>query len=334
MRIEIAQRLRPFSHQPGTTLVIPGSDWLVQCFPALLRLQRGVETRDIPLTVTSPVEQYTICQDLEDGCIRIWHTGEQGFVRYRLARTDAGAITLTYEKGGPDQTVVVAESAKELPKPTERLSLGSHRHLDWDKVRRDGDLHAIVPVWMRLGQWVPTAKPAFSGTASLLRELLGLAPEKVAKQLQHVLRAGFHGLLAPRLVDEDHQGYQLPALNTDESPLVLLSEGSRLLRALFVRQDENRIQLLPLMPPEFHCGRFVNVQCPSIGVLNIEWTKKKLRRMTLQAETSDAIQFAFPRSLRSFRLRTSLQDHGFRQNCQDPVNVVDGQRYILDQFIC
>ena len=57
MKITIAQPLRPFSHQSGSSCIIPYSRWKMTAFPSLIRLQHMTEadTLEIHLSLQGPV---------------------------------------------------------------------------------------------------------------------------------------------------------------------------------------------------------------------------------------------------------------------------------------
>lgn len=77
MHIEIAERLKPFSHFPGTSLILPGSAYQVQIFPCLIRIFHLRETfpvliTELTLNLQGPLQQFTVCNDLEKGRISVW----------------------------------------------------------------------------------------------------------------------------------------------------------------------------------------------------------------------------------------------------------------------
>ena len=101
-----------------------------------------------------------------------------------------------------------------IPPHIERLSLGSHKWLDWEMVKRRGDLCDILPVWFRLGQMVPRdGKMNFPSDFDKL---------DVVPFLEMVFHAYFSGILVPRLFDEDHQGIFLEGKPIATAPLALL----------------------------------------------------------------------------------------------------------------
>lgn len=338
MRIRIAQRLRPFSHCPGVRALLPGTDIRVRFYPTRLYLDRlgPGEPRllgEIELLPHGVPDGLTVCQDLEKGLLRFWQHGSEGLERYELlARHDT--VYLHQDKGGRQATsFVIAPPFSNSAVPFERLSLGSHKAQEWERMLRRRDLEAIFPLWLRLGQLTPIESTcSYTGTAALLQTIPSRAPEKMVEGFENVLRAGFEGMLSPRLIDTDYQGFDLPPPSPSESPLILLSEGAHLIRSLFIQQEGPRIALLPTLPPEFHCGRFLDIDCQGIATLHMEWTKKCLRRAIFRPAVEGDWQFVFQRDLRRFRLRCSTTDRGSIHSCDAPLVLESGKTYFLDCF--
>jgi len=161
--------------------------------------------------------------------------------------------------------------------------LGNHKAQDWDLVNRRCDLVEILPFWLRLGQLVPQLNQEGSGgTLSLL------------DNLSHLYQAGFEGMLSTRLEDADHQGFNLPEVSGG-NPLMLLSEGAKKIRDQFVNFGPDSIEILQT---EFHAGRFLEIN----SVLDIEWSKKQIRRVVYRSKDSKTTVFRFPKKIKSFRL--------------------------------
>ena len=204
-KISISQRLCPYSHLPGTACLIPGTPWQLLAFPTLLKfsnLQTG-ETEEEPLPWIGPVKNFTVHQDLERGEVVITGKTAEGHRRHVVKRGS-------------------------LPSHIERLSLGSHKALDWELVKRRCDLADILPVWFRLGQMVPSGGKIFFPPPE---DKLEAAPF-----LENIFSAYFHGIMVPRLVDEDHQGIFFEGKSMATAPLALLTEGFRWIRSLFFKK--------------------------------------------------------------------------------------------------
>ena len=279
MKISIAKRFKPFSHTPGVKLLLPGTDQLFQVFPAKI----VADGKEIPLDIKGPVKNFTVEQDLERGQIRIFGQALSGY----------------YEK---------IFKAPAYEKPKERLSLGVHKALDWDLVKRRHSMAEILPIWHFLGQVTPEKPSHREGTAALLD-----------RSLEHLFLAGFEGILSPRLIDTDEQGFDLKQPE-DSDPLVLLTEGARIIRNLFLQEREDVFHILPSLPKEFHCGRLTT---PSI---DMEWSKHKLRKLIVRTSK----QLLLPKEIKRFRLKRNHKDKGewILRDEQLPL----GARLTLDRF--
>lgn len=337
MKITIAERLHPFTHRAGDLIPLPGSPIGLQIFPARIILfdlntYPHKQIAEIPLNISGPVEKFTVEQDLEHGLIRVWGHTPQGFIRYRAQALVAGGVLLTAEKGDLDTHAILGTPGEVyVPQETDSLSLGNHKKQEWELMTRRSDLTEILPLWHRLGQLIPPST-AKGGTYALLEACREAQPLEICQALRNLFHAGFSDALAPRLIDTQHQGFDLPAAEPSSSPLALLTEGAAFIRSLFVRVEENTLQILPSLPPEFHCGRLIDVSCNSWGTLHIEWSKKTIRRIVFTADKSGELQFAFPKKVKRCRLRRVRGEKGEQISCPITLNVEEGGKYLFDNF--
>lgn len=342
MRITIAERLRPYIHRPGVYCLLPGSTLRLQVFPGLLRVYdlasaQPMLVHEIPWNIVGPVKDFTVMQDLEKGCVRIWGKTQTGFMRYSCYATGPSTFAILLEKNPQDALRLPQEllsvSTSHLAPIGERLSLGNNKAQDWELIQRRQVMEEIFPHWFRLGQWVPSFLPtsAREGTLALLFE--ETTPEKIIPAFEKLFQAGFEGLLAPRLEDEDYQGMQLPTLSKgfSGSALQLLTEGTAMIRRLFVLHTDKMMHLLPSLPPEFHYGRLIGIQWPSVGVVDIEWSKKRLRRMVLRSQSDNEVQLQFSH-LETYRLRKGNRDRGSRRTSHETLKLLPNEHYFLDNF--
>lgn len=372
MRITIAERLHPFIHTPGQLFPLPGSTLLVQVFPTRLCIYDALGSKprlyaEIINDLKGPFEDFTAMLDLEKGLIRVWGHSAKGYVRYRIeATTISKQLLLTMEKtveekvlwnclsqdcwlleGTSSNQLILSEKSvldsavTSLYKPhgIEKLSLGINKAQDWELVHKRQDLTEIFPYWFRLGQLIkPTQTYPLEGSALLLnccREAIERGErELILKEFLNLYRAGFNGVLAPALEDFRYQGFDLPAVNGDSplSSLVLLDQGAKLIRSLFLQQHKAALHILPALPPEFHCGRLLDVVCGSLGKLSMEWTKKKMRRMTFLASANVEMQFCFPKIIKRFRLRRGEKGRSETILANSSINVLQEESYFLDNF--
>ncbi len=322
MRITIANRLHPFSHIPGTWTVLSGSELQVQIFPTLIRIYSQQKlVKDFPLIVDAPTKNFTVENDLERGVISVWWHTVNGFVRYRLFVNGSGMVRIEFDGG--DQ-IDLYQTQKTIQPKIEKISFGVHKKQDFDMVRNRLNIEEIWPFWFQLGQLVPHA----SGTCDLLDLWRNeIKPEKIKDSSLLLFRAGFHGIMTPSLIDDQHQGIQL---NGSGSPLVLLSEGAAIIRSHLFRSEENQIYILPLLPPELHCGRMTNVQFEG-AALDFEWSKKNIRRMVLHTHQDQERVFHF-RHCKQFRLRKSYKDKGIVAKSGEILSLDKNCDYFFDNF--
>lgn len=340
MKITIAERLRPFSHLPGISCLLPGSSLSLQVFPTQLRLHDLTDRKvvgEATLSLTGPVKDFTVVQDLERCEITVFGHAQEGYFCYHC-RAHAGGMLIDVAKGNiPIQSqhiqlgkVVFSE------RPCARLSFGWHKAQDWTLMQSRLALEELLPLWHRLGQLTP--KPAahiHEGSALLLdacRELIAKgAKEALVPAFQKLFLAGFSGLFVPRLEDDQHQGFNLPPVNREcqLSPLILLTEGANLIRSLFVQKEQDALSILPALPPQFHCGRLVGLE-DTLGSFDLEWSKKQIRRLIFRATADGQVRFLFQPGLKEFRLREGSRKEFL--SCGNAFSIAKGKQYLLDNF--
>lgn len=305
MRITIAERYKPFSHTPGITLILPRTQLRFQIFPALIKifdLSQQKQLSEVPVDIQGPVEGFTAQQDLEKECLHVWGHAQKGYFRYRIEAT-ANGYTIINEKG-----LTQFSSAPSVSKAhRERLSFGVHKAQDYDMIYRRCDMKEVFPLWFRLGQMLPEPHSQVpQGTTVFLTQIREAIENKntvaIVPLFKNLFQAGFDTGLSPRLVDTQHHGFQLPDVKGEANPLQLLVEGAQLIRKLLVSCDGRTMELLPVLAPEFHCGRIVDVKCAGIGVCDIEWSKKCVRRVVLRVEVAGELRICCQKDVKRFRV--------------------------------
>lgn len=303
MSIAIRQKLRPFLHRPGASCLILGTTTVLRAFPTRIEIGSGF-VYDLP--VTGPVEGFTLEQDLERNCLFIFGRAKEGFYRIRVSANDGGFV-LKGEKGIELEEKIQAEIGFRIETHPERLSLGSHKQLDWDKIRAPQDW---MPVLFLLSQKIPPIQPvAYPFPTSF----------------DAFFKAAFRSLLVPRLFDDEYQGL-IPEITAVGDPAWLIQEGGRRIRSLFFKQNERRLALLPHLPVELHAGRLIGLKVAGVGTLDLEWSKKCLRRIELRVTTSGEVILELPKTLYAFRV------NGEKRSTSEPLLLEAGQTYRLDRF--
>jgi hypothetical protein len=221
----------------------------------------------------------------------------------------------------------------------ERLCFGCHKKQEWEEIRKRCDMREIFPFWLRLGSLLTLAPRQGEdlGIFTLLKRCRDACdsqrPETIAAAFQKLFLAGFGHLCVPRSTDEEYHGIlPLDAAASEDSPLYLLTEGAALIRSLFVRSSEKEISLLKHLPPEFFSGRMLHVACMPYGVLDLEWSKKTIRRVHFHAMQDAELLFHFSPTIRRCRVRQRVGEKGEPLLRGDSLVIKSGSHYLLDRF--
>lgn len=360
MSLTIAARLRPYSHRLGVCAPIPLSNLFCQCYPTLWKIAligqktgQGLELQfQPPSTNPGPSSGFTVALDLERPGLLIWQNTPSGFQKLRL-HVDHEGLLLTALRGGVSAlingatvTLQSKESVLLMPKerftcaldtPFERLSLGSHTAQEIVPFSVKRDLFALLPMWMRLGALMPSKTPLYSGTAALLQKMAFNPHESQAgkayeENLHTLLRTGFFDLFMPRLTDNEYQGDGFPPPDPLEDPCVLLTEGSKRLRAAFLQTVGSTLHILPQLPSIFHAGRLLDAACGEMGTLSFEWTKRCIRQMRFTAKQDGSLRLKLPAEIRRFRLRYGGTSHRTCYAADTELFFCLGQNLFFDRF--
>ncbi|QZA58999.1 hypothetical protein [Candidatus Rhabdochlamydia porcellionis] len=334
MNITIAHRMRPFSHKMGSIFLLPNSHFKVELFPTLLRfidLENRIEPIEIRLFIRGPIHSFTAELDLEIGSICVFGRTLDGYMRYSLFYKDSELLLLCEKTSsilqlqyGSTLSQLKPKQALAIPVPLllkesqglrERLHLGVHKAQDWELMQRRFNLQELFPFWLALAQWVsPIAyEDNDQGMFSLIHKCQTAIEKKEKLQIincfKNVFLAAFEGVFVPRLFDSDYQGI----LDVEDKVLpatALLLQSAKLLRRLFFVEEEHFFSILPCVPPELHCGRIIQLQTTKLDRIDIEWSKKRLRRMFIQTSNTRPIVCQLPKDISSCRLRVHKKDQG------------------------
>lgn len=334
MNITIAHRMRPFSHKMGSVFLLPNSHFKVELFPTLLRftdLENRIEPIEIRLFIRGPIQSFTAALDLETGSIYVFGRTLDGYIRYSLFYKASELLLLckktpsilqlqygsTLSQLKPKQilAIPVPFCLKEAQGLQERLHLGVHKAQDWELMRRRFNLQELFPFWLALAQWIsPVAyEDNNQGMFSLIHKCQIAIEKKEKLQIinyfKNVFLASFEGMFVPRLFDNDYQGILDVEQNTLPT-IALLLQSAKLLRRLFFVEEENLFSILPCVPPELHYGRIIQLQTTKSDQINIEWSKKRLRRMFIQTSNTRPVICQLPKEISSCRLRVHKKDQG------------------------
>lgn len=327
MHIDIALRFKPFSHEPGTICLIPGTQWRVQAFPSKLQFFGPNEEKiEHFFSHRGPQKGFTIQQDLERKELRIF------------GQPDLNCSIIGNEVWENKKKVLVLPFQSLAVHEVERLSMGVHKAQDWQGIRSRLDLKEILPFWFRLGQITPREFPKVKkGSLEFLEKCKTFFENKQKISLEETLKllflAGFGRMFNPRLHDVDCQGILNETVSEDpKASLALLGEGAELIRQLFFRQKGSKWFILSLLLPHFHSGRITHIKTGEKDLLDLEWSNGNLRRMTIQSKSDHEIEVVWPKEITSYRVRCGARDRGKTLKSQDLLSLKKEQSYYLDHF--
>ncbi len=95
--IEIHERLIPFSHLPGTFVLLPLTPYRLQIFPSgfFLDTLLGVKPKRLAQSFhhfAGPFDEFTIFQDLERLCVRAVMRKKKFFLSYRIEAKETSVM--------------------------------------------------------------------------------------------------------------------------------------------------------------------------------------------------------------------------------------------------
>ena len=307
MRIAIRKSLHPFSLQPGFRCIIPLTTWEVQVFPTkafLCDLVSGNKA-EIVLPFGGNFDGFKVTLDLERGRVEVGAKGRK-------------PKFITAEAHPDMQKSSLAPSKKQL-------SLGIHKKQDWDLMSRRSDMAEVFPLWIKLADWVPEV--------DLPRKKTGTMHLLNSCTLRELFLAGFEGLLCPRFSDPRHLGFiERESGHSKACPIGLIHAGARLIEAFFFSEEGSVLHLLPQLPVAFHSGRFIHLETSHGDRIDIEWSKKSLKKVVLHPAKERQIFFGLQSKLRSFRVRTDLRKRGGLYKRGAPLHIKPGQTLFCDRF--
>ncbi len=356
-KLNIEQKLILFSHVLGKKCILPKSCYCVQAYVSRLVIkncenENSNEEIDISLDIKGPVKNFTISQNLEKSFVEISGISSEGYFRYKIM-VDDNKINLTLFSI-PKKSINISINGKNekaykkldvLTFPIkifkenvffEKLFLGMNKNLNMEKISYREDLKEILPIWFKLSQEVPEVGKKIIGTANLLKDCKEAVENKKDIKMPFIkaYKACFYDIFVPRLIDDQYQGIydKEEKIPSDSSSLVILTYAKHIIRSMFFEKTDNTLKILPFLFKEFHSGRFLNIDCEDIGSLDIEWSKKLIRRMVLRAKKDTSIKLLLQPSVKNFRVRKNNGDRGKLFLKNEEIFIKENNVYYFDRF--
>jgi hypothetical protein len=317
---------RPFSHEAPTFCPVPGSTLYAKIYPARLELYDFVTNKKLMQEEFSfgPLEQFTVTSDLEAFRIVVSGFSRSSYIRYTIDRNE-----VLFLKGSDAHFPIPSSSVYEK-KERERLFLGVNKAQDVAMMWRRKDIKELLPFLYFFSQSLPTLHEKELPKDSLFSRLDGAPKQELEKKLLDCISCGFYSLFMPRLVDDFYLGYDVEAVATSGSPLVLFEKFFPRVRRLFFEEDGENLFILPKLPTSFHCGRLLDIQAQA-GNLSMEWSKGSIRRLRFVPRKDGLFAFKLDPAIRRFRLHGPGKHIGFYSR-GDKIAFSLGLEYELDRF--
>lgn len=294
MKLISALRFKPFSHLPGTCCFLPGSKLILQIYPTKLLVSDGLKSTEVNFSYRGFMKQFTVTLDLESYAIVVGGFTEGGYLRYEIRAGLSGFLLKILKQPDGFTYCHRNESSVPIAKPErERLSLGVAKAQDVEMIFRRQDIREIVPFLYYLAQSIPGDIKGCEIPQDCL---------DAQKNLCNMALIGFKSIFVPRIEDEQFVGALHPLMQQGMTPQSLLKNTFFYIRQLLFQEIRSGFSFLPLMPPQFHCGRLIGLQSQKGHYFSFEWTKKKMRRLICVPAEDDEASFHFSSNNDTFRM--------------------------------
>lgn len=327
--IKIHDRFKPFSHTFGQRCMIPKSNWGIEAYPREIRFFLKEQSIPLELDLNDPIKEFTLQLDLEKDVVRIFGRAKEGYFHFEISH-EANKIVIILKRGksipysfAGKKGVLERHQFLEIEtEPSfetyqiERLSLGVTKKLDWEMVLRRGELKEILPILFFLGQ-----KGDPEGSNSSFR----------IDSLESFIKAHFHFMLVPKIAVDKRLGLNQKDLPAHMNLSAILYMCYQEIRSFFVKEEKGSLFIFPNIPKEFISGKLVGLKT-SKAIIDIEWTKRKVRRVRIVATNAGVLEIKWPRDVDSFRLKNRPQEKGKMISSADEIILSPGQIYYLDKF--
>lgn len=293
--IKLTQQFKPYTLIPGACLPIPGSACYAQVFPTFWRVFSYSHEllNEGRISLSGPLKRFYVFQDLHRGGLAVLSE------KYKYYLLPSGEKVVSLRGCLPP-----ADQAEPL------LSLGVHKHADLHKIRRRRDLKEILPLWWRLAFLTPLCtlvnaiQPAGKLFHAVRQKIQQREKTEISSLLLSLYLSGFSENFLPRMYDTEYQGIlDCPDIDEQNVPFSLLRSSFGLLRDIFIFHDQDLLEVLPSLPPEFPCGRLTRLLLEGIGKISLEWSKKTLRKVCLHSHENREFLLGVPSPLTRCRLR-------------------------------
>ena len=290
--IAIDQPYAPFTHQPGSSLRIPGTSLEAVIYPSKIII--GNFSIELPLGETA--DSFTALLDLKKGAIFVTVKTPIDYFRYRI-RSGGEGVTILFDRGWK-KSFFIPCAVKRID-VLEKLSTGNYKKQEWEQIQKRGDLKEILPIWFMAACWFQE----------------GSLPINLIESFKE----GFSAIFAPNN-KECHTGYKgLPA----GFPIADF-------RAFFASYHASIITIMGSIPSLLVSGRVQNLKIENLFRVDILWSNGSLKKCIIMPLESRTCTLVFPG--KTCRLRLNKRDKGSIFKRGDSFLFSLGKPLFLDRF--
>jgi hypothetical protein len=365
MKIEIAKKYIPYSQVSGASCIIPNTTLLLTAYPKKLVIE-DIKTNsqknkkiEFDWDIKEFFTKFFVFQDLEKDRVVIQAiTNKNKFYRF-IVLASMDHVSLFLENMPKEIPFEVNANFKtSLTNGTlhrkdeleikflgyvflqnaniEKLSLGSHKKQDMELIDRRSSLIEILPLVYLLAQKIPNISEKSYLKTHLLKEIEKKNIKDQKDEIEDLFlcfyKTYFSSILTPNDGDYSHQFFKNMAdLKLGVTRAVILKKAYEVIRHLFFKESKNEISLLPCLLTSFHQGRLINIDS-TIGLIDILWSKKSLKMMTVRSTKTKKIKFNLQSHIKTFRIRKTKKEKGIVYKVDDLIKIEKDQIYLFDRF--
>jgi hypothetical protein len=343
MKIHIGEKFRPYSHVAGTRVLVPGTDWIIQVFPALIRIERAARRNPSPSrppgqascqskcgkelaapyrSGESPSFEEGVLQKHSDLPIHLTGPVKEFTVQLDLERSCVWVWGIAKEghfrfrmEGSEEGLALTVDRA-----PKEGFNLGGSKEkkLIASGGRFFGSTHRerLSLGSFKAQDWelvqrrfdLKEIAPALFLLGQMVphtKEPKGGTANLLRTELDLFVRAAFSDLLVPRLEDTQYQS--LSGSDGKGEPVGLLPATYQWIRSFLIEEKAPSLHILPHLPIDWDAGRAVGLRV-GVGEIDLEWSRRTLRRMVFRVERNCDVNFLFQKQIDSYRINGKRQE--------------------------
>ncbi len=234
------------------------------------------------------------------------------------------------------------------PISMEKLYLGVDKKQNMELIYRRKNICEILPIWYSFSQRFASAECNFEKcdfVNDYFEEIKNYKQtsqnEKIGLAFLKCFFLSFKSFFSPKLFDDEYTALSSCALNkrkNKEKNLIFYKSKEVIKEMFFKQSDDNEVvifSILPFLIKEFHCGRFININCEGLGVVSILWAKKIIKKIVFKSLKDFDLKLVFKNSfsIKSFRVRkNNRKDCGKVFFNTDIIKINKNQKYVFDRF--